>query len=83
MNAPCRGGALLRPRAAILSEQRAEQSPAPYNLPRKKVTPIKSSVAPSIDGSRSKATSYKLDAPTYQAARTKTPVEVTTEWNAA
>ena len=27
--APCRGGALLRPRVLISSEQRAEQSPAP------------------------------------------------------
>ena len=27
--APCRGGALLRPRVPISSEQRAEQSPAP------------------------------------------------------
>ena len=60
----CRGGA----------------EPRPYNLLRKKVTPIKISVAPSIDGNCSKATSYKLDAPVsggaYQDAR-----EVTIVWN--
>ena len=60
----CRGGA----------------EPCPYNLPRKKVTFTKISVAPSIDGNCSKATSYKLDAPVsggaYQDAR-----EVTSEWN--
>ena len=62
--APCRGGALLRP----------------YKLPRKKATSIKISVAPSIDGNCSKATSYKLDTPVsggaYQDAR-----KVTIEWN--
>ena len=56
--------------------------PRPYNLPRKKVTFTKISVAPSIDGNCSKATSYKLDAPVsggaYQDAR-----EVTIEWNDA
>ena len=61
----CRGGA----------------EPCPYNLPRKKVIFAKISVAPSIDGNCSKATSYKLDAPVsggaYQDAR-----KVTTEWNA-
>ena len=53
----------------------------PYNLPRKKVTFTKISVAPSIDGNCSKATSYKLDAPVsggaYQDAR-----KVSIEWNA-
>ena len=62
----CRGGA----------------EPCPYNLPRKKATPIKISAAPSIDGSRSKATSYKFDTPVsggaYQDAR-----EVTIVWNDA
>ena len=52
----------------------------PYNLPRKKVTFIKISVAPSIDGNCSKATGYKFDTPVsggaYQVAR-----EVTSEWN--
>ena len=52
----------------------------PYNLPRKKVTRIKISTAPSIDGSRSTATRYKSDTPVsggaYQNIR-----EVTTEWN--
>ena len=56
--------------------------PRPYNLPRKKVTPIKISVAPSIDGNRSKATSYKFDTPVsggaYQDAR-----KVTLVWNDA
>ena len=49
-------------------------------VPRKKVTRIKISTAPSIDGSRSTATSYKSDTPVsggaYQTIR-----EVTTEWN--
>ena len=62
----CRGGA----------------EPRPYNLPRKKVTPIKISVAPSIDSKNSTATSYKFDTPVsggaYQDAR-----EVTSEWNDA
>ena len=54
--------------------------PCPYKLPRKKVTFIKISVVPSIDGNCSKATSYKLDTPAsggaYQVAR-----EVTIVWN--
>ena len=37
--------------------------PRPYKLPRKKGTSIKISAAPSIDGSRSTATSYKFDTP--------------------
>ena len=61
----CRGGA----------------EPCPYNLPRKKVAPIKISVAPSIDSSCSKATSCKFGTPVsggaYQDAR-----EVTIVWNA-
>ena len=61
----CRGGA----------------EPRPYNLPRKKATSIKISVAPSIDGNCSKATGYKLDTPVsggaYQDIR-----KVITEWNA-
>ena len=56
--------------------------PRPYKLPRKKATSIKISVAPSIDGNCSKATSYKLDTPVsggaYQNAR-----KVTIEWNDA
>ena len=54
----------------------------PYNLPRKKVTSIRITTASSIDGSRSKATSYKLDTPVsggaYQVA-----CEVTLVWNGA
>ena len=54
--------------------------PRPYKLPRKKVKSIKISLAPSIDGNCSKATSYKLDTPVsggaYQDAR-----KVTIEWN--
>ncbi len=49
-------------------------------LPRKKEKSIKISSAPSIDGSRSKATSYKSDTPVsggaYQDAR-----KVTIVWN--
>ena len=52
----------------------------PYNLPRKKVTFTKISIAPSIDGNCSKATSIKLDTPVsggaYQDAR-----KVTLVWN--
>ena len=62
----CRGGA----------------EPCPYNLPRKKVISIRISAAPSIDSSRSTATSYKSDTPVsggaYQDAR-----EVTLVWNDA
>ena len=51
-------------------------------LPRKKVTSIRITIASSIDGSRSKATSYKFDTPVsggaYQDAR-----EVTLVWNDA
>ena len=51
-------------------------------LPRKKVTSIRITTASSIDGSRSKATSYKFDTPVsggaYQDAR-----EVTLVWNGA
>ena len=56
--------------------------PRPYKLPRKKVTFIKISVVPSIDGNCSKATGYKLDTPVsggaYQDAR-----KVTLVWNDA
>ena len=56
--------------------------PRPYNLPRKKVTSIWISIALSIDGSHSKATSYKFDAyvsgGAYQDAR-----KVTIVWNDA
>ena len=48
--------------------------PRPYNLPRKKVTPIKISAAPSIDGSCSKATSCK-SAATSQSAALTAPLE--------
>ena len=79
-DAPCRGGALLRPLLQISSEERAEQSPAP-NLPRKKVTSIWISNVPSIDGRYSMATSCKFDTPVsggaYQDAR-----KVSIEWNA-
>ena len=54
---------------------------APLQGPRKKVAPIKSSVAPSIDGRYSTETSCKFGAPVsggaYQDVR-----RVTTEWNA-
>ena len=66
---------------ADLSGTAGGAEPRPYKLPRKKVTPIKSSVAPSIHGRNSTATSCKLDAPVsggaYQNAR-----KVTIEWNA-
>ena len=60
------------PAAADFVGERASRA-RPSNLPRKKVTFTKISVAPSIDGNCSKATSYKLDAPVsggaYQDAR--------------
>ena len=55
--------------------------PRPYNLPRKKVTFIKSLIAPSIDGRYSKATSYKSDTPISGGAYQDTR-KVITEWNA-
>ena len=80
-DAPCRGGALLRPFSRRNQHQRAEQSPAPTTCPRKEVTSIKILIAPSIDGSCSKATSCKPDTSVsggaYQDAR-----EVSIEWNA-
>ena len=63
------------------SQPSAASSPARGALlPRKKVTSIRITTASSIDGSRSKATSYKFDTPVsggaYQDAR-----EVTLVWN--
>ena len=79
-DAPCRGGALLRPFSRRNQHQRAEQSPAPTTSPRKKVTSIKILIAPSIDGSCSKATSCKPDTSVsggaYQDAR-----KVSLVWN--
>ena len=96
MNAPCRGGALLRPcrrhwfyddlrrirtalRAdvgigpydSIIGKSAGGAEPRPYKLPRKKVTPIKISVAPSIDGNCSTATSCKSDTPVSGGAQQK------------
>ena len=65
------------------SQPSAASSPARGALlPRKKVTSIRITTASSIDGSCSKATSYKFDTPVsggaYQDAR-----RVTIEWNDA
>ena len=72
----------IGPYGPIIRKPTGEAEPRPYNLPRKKVTPIKISVAPSIDSKNSTATSYKFDIPVsggaYQDAR-----EVTSEWNDA
>ncbi len=80
-DAPCRGRGSAPPAAADFVGRTGGAEPRPYNLPRKKVTFTKISVAPSIDGNCSKATSYKLDAPVsggaYQDAR-----KVGIEWNA-
>ena len=46
-----------------LSVTFGDSSPERGAFPRKKATPIKISTAPSIAGSRSKATSCKLDTP--------------------
>ena len=74
------GAGLRSARCSDEISTRGRSRAPPLQGPRKKVTFIKISVAPSIDGSRSKATSYKLDAPVsggaYQDAR-----EVTSEWN--
>ena len=76
------GGAGLcsRPFSRRNQHQRAEQSPAPTTCPRKKVTSIKILIAPSIDGSCSKATSCKPDTSVsggaYQDAR-----KVSLVWN--
>ena len=70
------------PAGADLVGRTGGAEPRPYKLPRKKVTFIKISVVPSIDGNCSKATSYKLDTPVsggaYQDAR-----KVTIVWNDA
>ena len=72
----------IGPYGPIIRKPTGGAEPHPYNLPRKKVIPIKISVAPSIDSKNSTATSYKFDTPVsggaYQDAR-----EVTSEWNDA
>ena len=72
----------LGPYGPIIRKPTGGAEPRFYNLPRKKVIPIKISVAPSIDSKNSTATSYKFDIPVsggaYQDAR-----EVTSEWNDA
>ena len=79
--APCRGRGSAPPVLPTKPLPAGGAEPRPYNLPRKKVTFTKISIAPSIDGNCSKATSYKLDAPVsggaYQDAR-----KVTLVWNA-
>ena len=72
----------IGPYGSIIRTPAGGAEPRPYNLPRKKVTSIKISVAPSIDSSHSKATSCKSDAlvsgGAYQDAR-----KVTIVWNDA
>ena len=76
-----RADAGIGPYGAKIRKVSGGAEPRPYNLPRKKVAPIKISVAPSIDSSCSKATSCKFETPVsggaYQDAR-----EVTIVWNA-
>ena len=76
------GAGLRSARCSDEISTRGRSRAPPLQGPRKKVTFIKISVAPSIDGSRSKATSYKFDTPVsggaYQDAR-----EVTLVWNDA
>ena len=73
LSALCRGGALLRPRVPICVGRTGGAEPRPYKVPRKKATSIRISAVPSIDSSRSKATSIKSDTPVsggaYQDAR--------------
>ena len=65
------------------SQPSAASSPARGALlPRKKVTPIKISAAPSIDGNHSTETSCKLDTPASGGAYQDTR-KVTPEWNDA
>ena len=76
-----RDGGVVSDLQQPFSQPSAASSPARGALlPRKKVTSIRITTASSIDGSRSKATSYKFDTPVsggaYQVAR-----EVTSEWN--
>ena len=70
------------PAGADLVGRTGGAEPRPYKLPRKKATLIKISAAPSIDSSRSNATSCKADTPVsggaYQDAR-----EVSIVWNDA
>ena len=78
-----RDGEVVSDLQQAFGQPSAASSPARGALrPRKKVTPIKISVAPSIDSKNSTATSYKFDTPVsggaYQDAR-----EVTSEWNDA
>ena len=79
---PARSDVGIGPYGPIIRKPTGGAEPRPYNLPRKKVTPIKISVAPSIDSKNSTATSYKFDTPVsggaYQDAR-----KVTIEWNDA
>ena len=58
-----RADVVIGPYGSIIRNLAGGAEPRPYKLPREKVTFIKISVAPSIDGNRSTATSYKLDAP--------------------
>ena len=80
IRAALRADAGIGPYGPIIRKPTGGAEPRPYNLPRKKATSIKISVAPSIDGNCSKATSYKFDTPVsggaYQVAR-----EVTIVWN--
>ena len=70
------------PAGADLVGRTGGAEPRPYKLPRKEVTAICFLSAPSIDGSRSNATSCKSDTPVsggaYQDAR-----KVTIVWNDA
>ena len=52
----------IGPYGSIIRNLAGGAEPRPYNLPRKKVTRIRISAAPSIDGNRSKETSCKFDA---------------------
>ena len=84
---PPRGGGSAKPsrrgRGKFDATSQSASLTAPLEgepFPRKKVTSIRITTASSIDGSRSKATSYKFDTPVsggaYQDAR-----EVTLVWN--
>ena len=64
-----------------LSVTFGDSSPGRGAFPREKVTSIRISSAPSIDGSRSKATSIKLNTPRIRRRVAETR-KVSIEWNA-
>ena len=76
------GAGLRSARCSDEISTRGRSRAPPLQGPRKKVTFIKISVAPSIDSKNSTATSYKFDIPVLGGAD-QDAREVTSEWNDA